>query len=72
MFIHVFFMFPETAGKTLEETEHMFEDPDGIAYLGTPAWKTRVATSLTTKAEQGDVEAKLGHEHEENETVTEK
>ncbi|RSL37887.1 hypothetical protein CEP53_015394 [Fusarium sp. AF-6] len=72
MFVHVFFMFPETAGKTLEETEHMFEDPNGIAYLGTPAWKTRVATSLTTKAEQGDVEAKLGHEHEENETVTEK
>ncbi|RMJ17853.1 hypothetical protein CDV36_002513 [Fusarium kuroshium] len=72
MFIHVFFMFPETAGKTLEETEHMFEDPNGIAYLGTSAWKTRVATSLTTKAEQGDVEAKLGHEHEENETVTEK
>ncbi|KAI8683431.1 MFS domain-containing protein [Fusarium keratoplasticum] len=72
MFIHVFFMFPETAGKTLEETEHMFEDPDGIAYLGTPAWKTRVATSLTTKVEQGDVEAKLGHEHEENETATEK
>ncbi|KAM6538203.1 high affinity glucose transporter, variant 3 [Fusarium falciforme] len=72
MFIHVFFMFPETAGKTLEETEHMFEDPNGIAYLGTPAWKTRVATSLTTKAEQGDVEAKLGHEHEENETATEK
>ncbi|KAJ4214641.1 high affinity glucose transporter [Fusarium solani] len=72
MFVHVFFMFPETAGKTLEETEHMFEDPDGFAYLGTPAWKTRVATSLTTKAEQGDVEAKLGHEHEENETATEK
>lgn len=34
MFIHVFFMFPETAGKTLEETEAMFEDPNGIEYLG--------------------------------------
>ncbi|KAM0428511.1 hypothetical protein ACHAPT_006871 [Fusarium lateritium] len=69
MFVHVFFMFPETAGKTLEETEHMFEDPNGIAYLGTPAWKTRVSTKLTTKAEQGDVEAKLGHDHEEVEST---
>ncbi|KAH8779546.1 hypothetical protein BGZ57DRAFT_1015788 [Hyaloscypha finlandica] len=29
MFIHVFFMFPETSGKTPEETENMFEDPNG-------------------------------------------
>lgn len=42
MFIHVFLLFPETAGKTLEETEAMFEDPNGIKYIGTPAWKTRV------------------------------
>ncbi|KAF4467895.1 hypothetical protein FALBO_5225 [Fusarium albosuccineum] len=70
-FIHVFFMFPETAGKTLEETEHMLEDPNGIAYLGTPAWKTRVATKLTSKAEQGDVEAKLGHEHDEGREAVE-
>ncbi|KAF5012664.1 hypothetical protein FDECE_1295 [Fusarium decemcellulare] len=70
-FVHVFFMFPETAGKTLEETEHMFEDPNGIAYLGTPAWKTRVATKLTSKAEQGDVEAKLGHEHDEGREAVE-
>lgn len=39
MFIHVFFLFPETAGKTLEETELIFEDPNGIPYIGTPAWK---------------------------------
>jgi hypothetical protein len=42
MFIHVFFMFPETSGKTLEETENMFEDPNGLRYTGTLAWKTRI------------------------------
>ncbi|GES58250.1 major facilitator superfamily domain, general substrate transporter [Aspergillus terreus] len=57
MFIHVFFMFPETAGKTLEETEQMFEDPDGIPYIGTPAWKTRKQTQAVRALEQGDVEA---------------
>jgi MFS family permease len=39
MLIHVFFLFPETAGKTLEDTAAMFEDPNGLPYLGTPAWK---------------------------------
>lgn len=34
MWFHVFFFFPETAGKTLEETEAMFEDPHGIKYIG--------------------------------------
>ncbi|EKJ68417.1 hypothetical protein FPSE_11425 [Fusarium pseudograminearum CS3096] len=68
MFIHVFFMFPETAGKTLEETAHIFEDPKGIKYIGTPAWKTRVATHSTTKAEKGDVEAKLSHTTHEQAT----
>lgn len=63
-FFHVLFLFPETAGKTLEETEAMFEDPNGIKYLGTPAWKTKVATSLTVRAERGDLEAKLGHDVE--------
>lgn len=60
MFIHSFLLFPETAGKTLEETEAMFEDPNGIKYLGTPAWKTKVVTKLVNRMEQGDVEAKLG------------
>lgn len=41
MFIHVFFMFPETAGKTLEEVEDIFTDPTGPKYIGTPAWNTR-------------------------------
>lgn len=56
MWIHVFFLFPETAGKTLEETEQIFEDPHGIPYIGTPAWKTRHDTKRTVAAEQGDVE----------------
>ncbi|KAH0602874.1 uncharacterized protein H6S33_008524 [Morchella sextelata] len=36
MTIHVFFLFPETAGKSLEEIEEMFEDK-------TPAWRTHVS-----------------------------
>ena len=35
MLIHVIFLFPETAGKTLEDTAKMFEDPNGIKYIGT-------------------------------------
>ncbi|KJZ77205.1 hypothetical protein HIM_03526 [Hirsutella minnesotensis 3608] len=61
-FFHVLFVFPETAGKTLEETEAMFEDPNGIKYIGTPAWKTRVTTKLVERAEHGDIEAKRGSE----------
>lgn len=56
-FIHVLIFFPETAGKTLEETEAMFEDPNGIKYLGTPAWKTKVQTAQTEAMEQGDIDA---------------
>lgn len=58
MFFHVLFMFPETAGKTLEETEAIFEDPNGIPYIGTPAWKTSKKTSQTIQMERGHVEAK--------------
>lgn len=50
MFIHVFFMFPETAGKKLEEVEELFASENGIRYVGVPAWKTRV----------GAVEARRG------------
>lgn len=56
-FIHAFFFFPETSGKTLEETEAMFEDPNGIKYLGTPAWKTSVQTATTEAMEHGDIDA---------------
>ncbi|KAI9926322.1 hypothetical protein ASPWEDRAFT_45615 [Aspergillus wentii DTO 134E9] len=59
MFFHVFFLFPETAGKTLEETEAMFEDPNGIKYIGTPAWKTSKKTTTTVQLERGNIESKL-------------
>ena len=68
MFIHVLFVFPETAGKTLEEVEGIFEDPDGIRYIGTPAWKTGVKANAMTAAEKGDLEAaKMGIHHHEKE-----
>lgn len=69
MWIHVFFMFPETAGKTLEETEQIFEDPHGIPYLGTPAWKTRHDTKRIVAAEAGDVEV-LGDQWKGEPTAT--
>jgi len=53
MFIHVFFMFPETAGKPLEEVVEIFEDPNGIPYIGTPAWKTRNTRSKVARHEAG-------------------
>ncbi|KUM62043.1 hypothetical protein ACN42_g5086 [Penicillium freii] len=56
MIIHVFFLFPETSGKSLEEIEQIFEDPHGIPYIGTPAWKTTHDTKRTIAAESGDVE----------------
>lgn len=51
MTIHVFFMFPETAGKPLEEVNDMFEDPHGPRYIGTLAWKTKNYTSQTARFE---------------------
>ncbi|KAL8950837.1 MAG: hypothetical protein Q9222_003158 [Ikaeria aurantiellina] len=71
MFIHVFFMFPETAGKTLEEVVDLFEDPNGIKYVGTPAWKTRISTKRTLMLEHnqydpaGEAEKGPGY-HEES------
>lgn len=58
MFIHVFFVFPETAGKTLEEIEHIFDDstPGSIRFLGTPAWKTRVNRHVG-RMERGEMDA---------------
>ncbi|KAI1270103.1 high-affinity glucose transporter [Xylariaceae sp. FL1019] len=42
MFIHVLFMFPETANKPLEEVAAVFEDRGhgSVKYIGTPAWRT--------------------------------
>ncbi|KAI6896393.1 general substrate transporter [Hortaea werneckii] len=68
MFFHVFFMFPETSGKTLEDVTEIFENPNGIKYIGTPAWKTKNAFSDTRRAEHGDVApGKMVEEHSEHE-----
>ena len=55
MFVHVLFMFPETAGKTLEEVEDLFTDPSGPRGVGTPAWKTHISTKRVLAAEKGQV-----------------
>ena len=60
MFIHVFFMFPETAGKTLEEVNDMFVDPSGPKHIGTPAWKTHVSTKRTLAQERGEIDFEKG------------
>ena len=49
MAVHTFFLFPETAGKTLEDIEEMF-------LVGTPAWKTKVDFSSSRRAERGEVD----------------
>ena len=49
MLIHVFFLFPETGGKRLEEVERMFQG----SVLGTKAWKSSVSKA---EAEVGDEE----------------
>lgn len=54
MAVHTFFLFPETAGKTLEDIEEMFME-------GIPAWKTKVDYSNSRNAEKGNVDPeKLG------------
>lgn len=64
MFIHVYFMFPETAGKPLEEITEMFEDPNGIPYIGTPAWKTKNFYSQATRLEHGErLEKKMSEDY---------
>jgi MFS family permease len=64
MTIHVFFIFPETAGKPLEEVTAMFEDPNGIKYLGTPAWKTKSQFRDAERLEHGAVsEKRMDDEH---------
>jgi hypothetical protein len=66
MFIHVFLMFPETAGKSLEEVEAMFTDPRGPKYLGTPPWRT----SVVTKTLDLHPHEKLFNNHEQNERTS--
>ncbi len=73
MFIHVFFLFPETAQKPLEEVEEIFDDstPGSFKYLGTPAWQTHVDTHAR-RLERGemDAEEKFGREVTQNEDLS--
>ena len=63
MWLHVFFLFPESGGKVLEEVTAMFEDPHGIPYIGTPAWKTKTSTKITARLEANqDLEKKMSEE----------
>ncbi|KAI9750032.1 MAG: hypothetical protein M4579_006626 [Chaenotheca gracillima] len=68
MTIHVFFAFPETAGKTLEEVEDMF-------LSGVPAWKTHVVTKSTLALERGEIDpekfAAIHHSEMDNSPVRE-
>lgn len=57
-------MFPETSGKPLEEVTAIFEDPNGIKYIGTPAWKTRNTWSTTSHFEGGKFTDEEWAEHE--------
>ena len=56
MFIHVFFIFPETAGKTLEEVGDLFTNPSGPKYIATPAWRTHIEHKRATALEHEDVD----------------
>ncbi len=56
MFVHAFFMFPETAGKTLEEVEAMFTDPRGPKYVGQLAWTTHVQRKEILQLERGEID----------------
>jgi hypothetical protein len=67
MAIHTFFLFPETAGKTLEDVAFMFED-------NIPAWRTKVDLSTRRAAANGGVDPekavkKLEHSPERMETA---
>ncbi|KAK3299707.1 general substrate transporter [Chaetomium fimeti] len=54
MHLHVFFLFPETANKSLEEVAQLFDDtePGAIKYIGTPAWKTRNNRAVMMEQEE--------------------
>ncbi|ELR09392.1 hypothetical protein GMDG_03956 [Pseudogymnoascus destructans 20631-21] len=74
MFIHVFFMFPGTASKTLEEVDNIFDDstPGALRLIGTPAWKTHVNKDIH-HTESGNVDpeklATLNAYHAEDKTA---
>lgn len=67
MTIHVFFCFPETAGKTLEQVEEIF-------LSDTKPWNTHVDYHHVVKEERGEVdpEKRLSYaatEHDERREV---
>ncbi|KAL4790133.1 general substrate transporter [Aspergillus venezuelensis] len=63
MTIHVFFFFPETAGKTLEDVDAMFQ-------TDIKPWNTRVQYQNIRKAEQGDVALNKGLDEKPAGTTT--
>ncbi|KAK4151720.1 general substrate transporter [Chaetomidium leptoderma] len=67
MFIHAFFCFPETANKTLEEVENIFDDrkPGAFKYIGTPAWRTKNnRAAMVHQEHQGTTFSDSEHGHE--------
>ncbi|KAG0318186.1 hypothetical protein BGZ99_005814 [Dissophora globulifera] len=64
MTIHVFFMYPETKGRTLEEMDDLFNS-------GVPAWKThsQPVSHLNSDAEQVKMQQGHGGEKTEVEAV---
>ncbi len=63
MFVHTFFMFPETANKPLEEVEEIFDDtrPGTVKYIGVPAWRTHNDRTYAVRAERNEIsDEKLG------------
>lgn len=63
MFVHVFFMFPETAGKSLEQVESMFTSGTGSRkYLGTAPWRTSVIKKTLDNDPEHEKHAHLFHE----------
>jgi sugar porter (SP) family MFS transporter len=64
MTVHVFFCFPETAGKTLEDVETMFNTP------GLKPWQTKVEFQHVRKLELGTIQSeKLTDLHAEEGTA---
>lgn len=61
MFIHVFFFFPETKGKRLEEIGQMWDEK-------VPAWKSASWQPTIPILSDADLASKMKYEHKENES----